>query len=99
MHLDLYSDDADAEVERLMGLGAVWVRAEDDPADTYVVVRDPEGNVLRLLGRLALRAVTLRGDLATLAEKDHRTTSSRCRCTVPRRTGRTAVLFGPFRVM
>jgi predicted enzyme related to lactoylglutathione lyase len=46
MHLDLYSDDADAEVERLMGLGAVWVRAEDDPADTYVVMRDPEGNEL-----------------------------------------------------
>ena len=44
MHLDLYSDDADAEVERLRALGAEWVRRVDDPDDTYVVMRDPEGN-------------------------------------------------------
>jgi catechol 2,3-dioxygenase-like lactoylglutathione lyase family enzyme len=44
MHLDLYTDDAEREVERLTGLGAEWVRAEDDPDDTYVVMRDPEGN-------------------------------------------------------
>ena len=44
MHLDLYSDELDAQVERLQGLGAVWVRRHDDPEDTYVVMRDPEGN-------------------------------------------------------
>src|SRR5918994_4525950 len=44
MHLDLYSDDIDAEVERLQGLGAERVRRKDDPDDTYVVMRDPEGN-------------------------------------------------------
>jgi catechol 2,3-dioxygenase-like lactoylglutathione lyase family enzyme len=44
MHLDLYTDDADAEVERLVALGAVRVRAVDDPDDRYVVLRDPEGN-------------------------------------------------------
>ena len=44
MHLDLYSDDASAQVERLLDLGAVWVREHNDPADTYVVMRDPEGN-------------------------------------------------------
>ena len=44
MHLDLYSDDMDAQVERLQALGAQWVRREDDPDDTYVVLRDPEGN-------------------------------------------------------
>ncbi len=44
MHLDLYADDAQREVERLTGLGAEWVRSEDDPDDTYVVMRDPEGN-------------------------------------------------------
>ncbi|HEV7526225.1 MAG TPA: VOC family protein [Acidimicrobiia bacterium] len=45
MHLDLYSDDADAEVERLVGLGARFVRkvVEDDD-DEYVVLLDPEGN-------------------------------------------------------
>jgi predicted enzyme related to lactoylglutathione lyase len=44
MHLDLYSDDADAQVERLLGLGATKVRENTDPADTYVVMHDPEGN-------------------------------------------------------
>ena len=44
MHLDLYSDEVDAEVERLQALGATWVRREDDPEDTYVVLLDPEGN-------------------------------------------------------
>ena len=44
MHLDLYSDDAPAQVERLIGLGATTVRENADPADTYVVMRDPEGN-------------------------------------------------------
>jgi catechol 2,3-dioxygenase-like lactoylglutathione lyase family enzyme len=44
MHLDLYSDDPDRQVERLVALGAVWVREENDPEDTYVVLRDPEGN-------------------------------------------------------
>ena len=36
--------DVDAHVERLRDLGAEWVRREDDPEDTYVVLRDPEGN-------------------------------------------------------
>lgn len=44
MHLDLYSDDASEQVERLLGLGATKVRVNDDPEDTYVVLRDPEGN-------------------------------------------------------
>lgn len=44
MHLDLYSDEVDAQVERLVGLGAVWVRREDRPGDVFVVLHDPEGN-------------------------------------------------------
>ena len=44
MHLDLYTDDASSEVDRLVGLGAVRVRAVDDPGDTLVVLLDPEGN-------------------------------------------------------
>jgi catechol 2,3-dioxygenase-like lactoylglutathione lyase family enzyme len=44
MHLDLYSDDVDAEVERLRGLGAQPVRRVDEPDDTYVVMLDPESN-------------------------------------------------------
>jgi predicted enzyme related to lactoylglutathione lyase len=44
MHLDLYSDDAAAQVERLPGLGATKVRENSDPEDPYVVMNDPEGN-------------------------------------------------------
>jgi predicted enzyme related to lactoylglutathione lyase len=44
MHLDLYTDDQAAEVERLTGLGAAYVRHHQDPDDDYVVMTDPEGN-------------------------------------------------------
>jgi len=44
MHLDLYSDDQAAEVQRLIALGATFVRHHDDPADDYVVLTDPERN-------------------------------------------------------
>ena len=44
MHLDLYTDDGPAQVERLIALGATRLREVDDPDDTYVVLRDPEGN-------------------------------------------------------
>lgn len=47
MHLDLYSDDQLAQVDRLLGLGARFVRhVTDDPDDDYVVLADPEGNFL-----------------------------------------------------
>jgi hypothetical protein len=44
MHLDLYTDDQAAEVGRLTGLGATYVRHNADPQDDYVVMADPEGN-------------------------------------------------------
>ena len=44
MHFDLYSDDVEPEVERLIGLGAVRVRSVEHPDDSYVVLEDPEGN-------------------------------------------------------
>ena len=44
MHLDLYTDDQAAEVERLTGLGATFVRHNRDPEDDYVIMTDPEGN-------------------------------------------------------
>jgi predicted enzyme related to lactoylglutathione lyase len=44
MHLDLYSDDQPAQVERLVALGARVVRTGEDPDDDYVVLADPEGN-------------------------------------------------------
>jgi hypothetical protein len=44
MHLDLYTDDQAAQVQRLSGLGATFVRHGSDPDDDFVVMTDPEGN-------------------------------------------------------
>jgi catechol 2,3-dioxygenase-like lactoylglutathione lyase family enzyme len=44
-HLDLYADDQEAEVTRLIGLGATRDEDWDYPDDPdYVVLRDPDGN-------------------------------------------------------
>lgn len=44
MHLDLYSDDMDTQVARLVDLGAVYVRRSRDAGGDFVVLTDPEGN-------------------------------------------------------
>ncbi len=44
MHLDLYSDDVAAQVDRLVTLGAVRVREVTEPDDHFVVLHDPERN-------------------------------------------------------
>ena len=43
-HLDLYADDAAAEIERLIGLGARRVDWRYPPGADYVVLADPDGN-------------------------------------------------------
>ena len=46
-HLDFYVASAaeqEAEVGRLVELGATVVRHNEDPEDDYVVLDDPEGN-------------------------------------------------------
>ncbi|CAN5827700.1 VOC family protein [soil metagenome] len=47
VHLDLRCDDVDAEIDRLVALGATV--AVNQPNDDLVVVGDPEGNELCLL--------------------------------------------------
>ncbi len=45
IHLDLYTEDQAAQVERLLGLGATEVHWAQRPADAdYVILADPEGN-------------------------------------------------------
>lgn len=45
VHLDLYTDEQDAEVARLLALGAAEVDWELYPEDPdFVVLADPEGN-------------------------------------------------------
>lgn len=45
VHLDLYTDDQDGQVERLVALGATRVESWPYPDDAdFVVLRDPDGN-------------------------------------------------------
>lgn len=44
VHLDLYTDDAEGEVERLLGLGAVRYEREASGDEDFVVLVDPDGN-------------------------------------------------------
>ncbi len=44
LHLDLYTDDQEGEVERLLGLGATRYRPRESGED-FVVLADPEGNL------------------------------------------------------
>ena len=45
LHLDLYTEDQAAEVERLFALGATEVYWYKRPVDAdYVILADPEGN-------------------------------------------------------
>jgi hypothetical protein len=44
LHIDLDPDDRDAEVDRLLGLGAVRVDVGQGPEVTWIVLADPEGN-------------------------------------------------------
>ena len=44
LHIDLNPDDQDAEVERLLALGATRIDIGQGPEVTWVVLADPEGN-------------------------------------------------------
>ena len=45
IHLDLYTEDQKAEVERLIALGATEIHWDKRPPDAdYVILADPEGN-------------------------------------------------------
>ena len=45
LHLDLYADDRDGEVERLVGLGARRYPWRYRPNADFVVLEDPDGNL------------------------------------------------------
>ena len=61
LHLDLRPEDQQAEVDRLLGLGAVRVDIGQDETATWIVLADPEGNefcVLRAYSSEELGGVT-----------------------------------------
>ncbi|MDQ4095950.1 MAG: VOC family protein [Actinomycetota bacterium] len=45
LHLDLYTDEQEREVERLLELGARLHRRDSEPEEDFVVLEDPEGNL------------------------------------------------------
>ena len=52
IHLDIYAEDQDAEVHRLLDLGAREVHWDGRPADAdYVIMEDPEGNRFCIVDR------------------------------------------------
>ncbi len=45
LHLDLYTDDREAEVNRLIKIGAKRHRQRYKPEDDFRVLEDPDGNL------------------------------------------------------
>lgn len=45
LHLDLYSDNQEREVERLVRLGATRQHRTPEPDEDFIVLEDPEGNL------------------------------------------------------
>ena len=45
LHLDLYTSDQKAEVERLIGIGATRYPWRYKPGNDFVVLEDPDGNL------------------------------------------------------
>ncbi|MGH6654280.1 MAG: VOC family protein [Actinocrinis sp.] len=52
LHLDLRPDDQQAEIERLIGLGAARVSVGQGEEVSWVVMADPEGNEFCVLAQL-----------------------------------------------
>jgi catechol 2,3-dioxygenase-like lactoylglutathione lyase family enzyme len=45
LHFDLYAEDREGEVERLLGIGATVHPRTPEPGEDFVVLADPEGNL------------------------------------------------------
>ncbi len=53
LHLDLYTEDPETEIERLVGLGASSHRRTSEPGEDFVVLEDPEGNLFCVVDKRA----------------------------------------------
>jgi Glyoxalase-like domain len=51
LHLDLYTDDQEGEVARLLELGAVRHPRTVEPGEDFVTLLDPEGNVFDVIDK------------------------------------------------
>ena len=50
VHVDLHADDRDAEVTRLVGLGATRLSDHDEGGAVWTTLADPEGNEFCVAG-------------------------------------------------
>jgi catechol 2,3-dioxygenase-like lactoylglutathione lyase family enzyme len=53
LHLDLYTDRPDDEVERLIALGAMRHPRARRPGEDFIAMLDPEGNVFDVVDKRA----------------------------------------------
>jgi glyoxalase superfamily protein len=51
LHLDLYTEDPDGEVARLLGIGATRHPREPEPDEDFVTLADPEGNLFCVIDK------------------------------------------------
>lgn len=51
LHLDLYSDDQQGEVDRLLVLGARLHERTPEEGEDFVVLEDPEGNLFCVIDK------------------------------------------------
>jgi hypothetical protein len=59
LHLDLYTADPEAEITRLLALGATRYPRTPDPYDDFVVLEDPEGNLFCVIDKPADRSAAM----------------------------------------
>ena len=55
LHLDLYTGNQAAEVERLLALGATRHPRAVEPGEDFVVLADPEGNLFCVVDKRPVR--------------------------------------------
>jgi catechol 2,3-dioxygenase-like lactoylglutathione lyase family enzyme len=55
LHLDLYTDNREGEVERLLRIGATKHRQRYAPEDDFRVLEDPDGNLFCVVQKEASR--------------------------------------------
>ena len=51
LHLDLYTDDQQAEVERLLRIGATRHPRTPEADEDFIVLEDPEGNLFCVIDK------------------------------------------------
>ena len=51
LHFDLYTDDQEGEVERLLNLGATQHPRVTEPGEDFIVLEDPEGNLFCVINK------------------------------------------------